>query len=216
MVAKLNKEKQRDDAFFSIANIIESTNITMSKYDYSITGGFALELILKHRKARDIDIVIYNPQIYAFFNPDMNDFIANEGSELSVTPNSINFRYQSFKFNLMGLGPYIDEEPMSVSFNGQEFFIETPEHIIKRKIYQRVGKLTTSDIYDIFVFAKNINISILTELSTQRPKEVLELIQTRDEVNDTVLREIQEYEDNGFVFEDVLEYCIVKINENTQ
>jgi hypothetical protein len=91
--------------------------------DWSLGGGTVLMLRLNHRRSKDIDILLDDPQLLGMFNPRMSD------AALSVTPTS----------EMRILERVIE--------------IERPGEVIAKKMWHRGNRATARDLLDFIAVA---------------------------------------------------------------
>ena len=126
-------------------------------YDvWAIGGSSAIYLKFSHRKSKDLDIFIYDPQFLNYISPRLNDLKSIEKLlDYEETEKSIKIRYNEGKIDYVINTQISNFSPIIHDFENWPLQVEHPIEVITKKIYYRSHYSPPRDIFDIaFIFSK--------------------------------------------------------------
>jgi hypothetical protein len=138
---------------YLLMDAISSDGITIPRW--SLGGGTVLMFYYGHRKSKDIDIFVPDPQFLGYVNPRLGgraeemttDF--NEAAEyvkLFLPEGEIDFVASPTLTN----NPFEEHEVL-----GKNILLETPVEIVAKKLWYRGDKATPRDLLDLALVAEH-------------------------------------------------------------
>ncbi len=124
--------------------------------EWSFGGGSALMFRYWHRKSKDIDIFLTNPQYLTRLSPRLNDYAesiaidykeASNFVKISVGDREIDFIVAP---NLSGTLPAKERVAPDI-----EILVEQPEEILAKKFFYRTESLKIRDFLDAYIVLKD-------------------------------------------------------------
>jgi hypothetical protein len=148
---------------------------------WAIGGGAGLELLWKHRQARDLDVFLYNPMVFAFLSPRTNDFYERIGIDAAEGIDSISWRSGGVDISIVCTAPLTDSIAEKFSFEDQIINIESPHEILARKLHHRASSLTVNDLFDVAHYVQLYPPIHRNELTASLLTDNRELLRSRAE-----------------------------------
>ncbi|WP_051524418.1 nucleotidyl transferase AbiEii/AbiGii toxin family protein [Sulfurihydrogenibium subterraneum] len=134
-------------------DILEEANINTD--DWAFGGGTALMFYFHHRKSRDVDIFLKNPQLLTRLSPRLNEKAEEISKEYIEQANFIKLKLNSQEIDFIVAPNLTGLKPKKVKIDSKEIYIEQPEEIIAKKLFYRPESLKIRDIIDTVEVFKN-------------------------------------------------------------
>lgn len=134
-------------------DILEEANINTD--DWAFGGGTALMFYFHHRKSRDVDIFLKNPQLLTRLSPRLNEKAEEISKEYIEQANFIKLKLNSQEIDFIVAPNLTGLKPKKVKIDSKEIYIEQPEEIIAKKLFYRPESLKIRDIIDAVEVFKN-------------------------------------------------------------
>lgn len=119
---------------------------------WTIGGGVALELLFGERLAVDLDVFIYDPQIFAACRPNVNDFFDYERYAHQASDTELRIDVNGTNLNIVLTAPMLVWDGILANLCSESVLIEPPDEVICRKMVRRFGTLKPSDVFDLGSF----------------------------------------------------------------
>ena len=123
----------------------------ISKDSYAIGGGTVLSQLYNHRISKDIDIFIWDPQLFDRLNPRSS--IVDREDVSYYHQDSIFFQVviPTGKIDFILAGQLTDFLPQEKEILNHQVNIEHPVEIVSKKIFYRGTEANSRDIFDFAV-----------------------------------------------------------------
>jgi hypothetical protein len=116
---------------------------------WSLGGGTVLMFYYEHRKSKDIDIFIPDPQLINYLKPDRNDFVEGLISKHYDNNDSIKLQFKEGDIDFVATSP-LTKKPYTIeNIRGREIKVETPVEIVAKKMFYRGTKALARDLFDL-------------------------------------------------------------------
>jgi hypothetical protein len=132
---------------------------------WAVGGGAALELQWGHRFARDVDVFFYDPMLFAFFSPRVNDFYDRRAISAVEGVDNIVLVFEGTEINIVCAVPLTNSPLQAIQVDQHPVPLESPHEIIARKMRHRRDALTKSDLFDT---AKYLSLSTPPLIAIQK------------------------------------------------
>jgi hypothetical protein len=116
---------------------------------WSLGGGTVLMFYFDHRKSKDIDIFIRDPQLIAYLNPDRNDFVEGLVHHYYDNTDSIKLQLEEGDIDFVATEPLTENYCTLETIRGREIRLETPVEIVAKKMYYRGMTAYARDLFDL-------------------------------------------------------------------
>jgi len=158
---------------FSLMDSIKSDGVTLPRW--SLGGGTVLMFYYAHRKSKDIDIFVPDPQFLGYVNPRLGGRGEDITSDYKDGSDYVKLFLPEGEVDFVA-SPTLTEKPFEAhEVLGRNVLLETPVEIVAKKMWYRGDRATPRDLLDLAlviehhhseilshrnVFAKNIEIFI--------------------------------------------------------
>lgn len=109
---------------------------------WSLGGGTVLMFQLNHRRSKDIDIFIPDPQILGMFSPRLNDNAHALTNDYLETRGSLKLLFPEGEVDFVVAESLTPRPFEQTTVRGRSVFLETPAEVIAKKMWHR-GHLAT-------------------------------------------------------------------------
>jgi hypothetical protein len=116
---------------------------------WSLGGGTVLMFYYEHRKSKDIDIFIPDPQLIAYLKPDRNDFVEGLINKHYDNNDSIKLQFKEGDIDFVATRPLTKQPYTLENIRGKEVKLETPIEIVAKKMHYRGMKALARDLFDL-------------------------------------------------------------------
>jgi len=134
-------------------DILEEAGIKID--DWTFGGGIALMFYFNHRKSRDIDIFLSNPQLLTRLSPRLNEKAEEISNDYIEQSNFIKLKLNNQEIDFIVAPNLTGLKPKKIKINSKEIYIEQPEEIIAKKLFYRPESLKIRDLIDVIEVYKN-------------------------------------------------------------
>jgi hypothetical protein len=154
---------------FRLMDSVSSDGFTLPRW--SLGGGTVLMFYYAHRKSKDIDIFIPDPQFLGYVNPRMGGRGEDVTSDYKDAVDHVKLFLPEGEIDFVA-SPTLTENPFEErEVLGRNVLLETPIEIVAKKLWYRGDRATPRDLLDLalviehhygeilehsHVFAKNI------------------------------------------------------------
>ncbi|MFP4686903.1 MAG: nucleotidyl transferase AbiEii/AbiGii toxin family protein [bacterium] len=133
--------------------LIEDTGFKTKRW--TLGGGTVLRQYYKHRISNDIDIFFTDPQIFSYFNPELNDSIIELTGKYRETTQSLKLHLVDGDIDLI-LSKYLTNVDQEIfEFEGRRIQMEPAAEIAAKKVHYRAEEFTIRDLFDLACIIKN-------------------------------------------------------------
>lgn len=129
-------------------------------------GGTALMVQTSHRRSKDIDIFVPDPQYLTILSPRLAGERIWKTPDYSEDSNFLKLRYAEGEIDFIVSGSVTDRAPETYPFEGADVPMDDPVEIAIKKMYHRAPGLTPRDIFDIAVVARDYEAGLVECLHT--------------------------------------------------
>ena len=133
-------------AYSLIDSVQDSLNAPLS---WSLGGGTVLMLRIHHRRSKDIDIFIDNPQLLGLFNPRVTDAAQGITSEYSEGSNFVKLFLPAGEIDIVVAPSLVPNPTLSSQLLDREVQLERSAEIIAKKMWHRGDRVTARDLFDL-------------------------------------------------------------------
>lgn len=182
------------DLFDIAISIIDQSNREAHVVDgWTFGGGTALMLQIEHRESHDIDLIIKDPQILPFLNPETQSF------DLAIEPSSYETDgASSLKIVFDGVGEIdvvccsslLPIPSMSVNVRGRLVDLETPAEIIAKKVFHRGARLQPRDMFDLAAVARTLGEKYVRNALAGFPEKAAAALTVAQRLDPGLVREV--------------------------
>ncbi len=123
----------------------------ISREEWSLGGGTALMIYYHHRKSRDIDIFLTNPQYITYLSPRLNQLSEQISDRYEEQSNFLKLYLGDREIDFIIAGNLTGLLPQWKNINSLKIQIEKPEEIVIKKLFYRPYALKVRDIIDTAV-----------------------------------------------------------------
>lgn len=157
--------------------------------NWTLGGGTALMLQAAHRRSKDIDVFIPDPQYLAMLSPRLSGEGIWQTAEYAEAAHYLKLRYDEGEIDFIVSRPISALPPKQYSFAGAVVPLDDPVEIAIKKLYHRAEGLTPRDIFDIAVVAHDHEAELISNLSAVSHKRTM-LQQRINDIRPDYYREI--------------------------
>lgn len=122
---------------------------------WSLGGGTVLMFHYAHRKSKDIDIFIPDPQFLGYINPRIGGRGENITSEYIDTAEYVKLFLPEGEIDFVA-SPTLTKKPFEEhEVLGRNILLETPVEIVAKKLWYRGDRATPRDLLDLAIVIKH-------------------------------------------------------------
>ena len=126
--------------------IIQEAGLTSE--DWTFGGGTALAFYFNHRKSKDVDIFLSNPQFLTRLSPRLNEKAEEISKDYIEQSNFIKLKLNGQEIDFIVAPNLTGLKPEQVYIQEYRVNIDKPQEIIAKKIYYRPESLKIRDIIE--------------------------------------------------------------------
>jgi len=116
--------------------------------DWTFGGGTALMLHCEHRRSKDIDIFLRDPQYLTALSPRLNDHTEALTGRYVEQSNFLKLIFDGGEVDFI-IAPSLTIEPYTITtVLGTETRMETPVEIVAKKVYFRPDEFAVRNVFD--------------------------------------------------------------------
>jgi hypothetical protein len=116
---------------------------------WSLGGGTVLMFYYEHRKSKDIDIFIPDPQLISYLRPDRNDFVESLIHQHYDNTDSIKLQLEEGDIDFVATEALTEHYYTLETIRGKEVRLETPVEIVAKKMNYRGMTAFARDLFDL-------------------------------------------------------------------
>lgn len=132
---------------YSLIDAVSSDGITVPRW--SLGGGTVLMFYYAHRRSKDIDIFIPDPQFLGYVNPRLGGRGEEVTTEYSDASEYVKLFLPEGEIDFVASLP-LTAQPFEVhEVLGRDILLETPVEIVAKKIWHRGDRATPRDLLDL-------------------------------------------------------------------
>ena len=151
---------------------------------WTLGGGTVLMLRHRHRKSKDIDIFVPDPQYLGFVTPRLSDVAASVSQDYVEAAGFVKLIRPEGEIDFVA-APNLTETPFEIwELLGREVKVEKSAEIVAKKLWHRGDVATARDLFDLSLVIEKEPESLhsaAVHLSRHRVK-FLEQIETRKQI----------------------------------
>lgn len=121
---------------------------------WSLGGGTVLMFRFNHRRSKDIDIFLEDPQLLGFFNPRLHDHLQQFESSYDASSQSIKLRAPEGDIDFVVSGTLTQAAYRHERLLEHRVRVQTSAEIVARKLWHRGNLAVARDLLDLAVVAK--------------------------------------------------------------
>lgn len=122
--------------------------------EWTFGGGTVLMLELHHRRSKDIDIFISDPQLLGFFSPRTNDAALAVTPDYDEGPQFVKLLLEAGEIDVVVAVPLTEGASSISPLLGRGILIERPAEIIAKKMWHRGDRARARDLFDLAAVAE--------------------------------------------------------------
>jgi len=127
---------------------------------WTFGGGTVLMLRLGHRRSKDIDLFVPDPQYLGYVNPRLSDVAEGISADYEEAAEFIKLFLRDGEIDVIVGAPLTDSPHETIDYRGRTIRVETSAEIIAKKMWHRGDRAKARDLFDLCVVA------------TQEPKQL--------------------------------------------
>jgi hypothetical protein len=120
---------------------------------WTLGGGTALAISLKHRISYDIDIFFQNADALKLLSPNKNRKIRSLSDNWQQPGHYLKIERPEGDIDFLVTRMFTEKPFFLYEFCNKKIPVEKPAEIISKKIYYRASQFTVRDIFDLAVFS---------------------------------------------------------------
>lgn len=131
---------------------------------WSLGGGTVLMLRLNHRRSKDIDAFLPDPQYLGLFNPRMSDAAQSLTSDYDESAGHVKLFLPEGEIDFVVAAPLTDEPFEDAFVDGLSVRLERSAEIIAKKFWHRGNLATARDLFDLAAVSQSDPEAITTAM----------------------------------------------------
>lgn len=121
---------------------------------WSLGGGTVLMFRFSHRRSKDIDIFLEDPQHLGFFNPRLHDWLSLFEGSYDASAQSIKLRQPQGDIDFVVATALTESPYRTETLLGCKMRVQSSAEIVARKLWHRGNRAIARDLLDLAVVAK--------------------------------------------------------------
>jgi hypothetical protein len=117
----------------------------------TLGGGTALMLRYQHRRSRDIDLFLRDPQYLPALSPRLNDTTARLTDQYVEASHYLKLAFPEGEIVFIVAPALSDAPTATLAFEGTTLAMEAPVEIAAKKVFYRAAELKARDLFDLAV-----------------------------------------------------------------
>ena len=180
----LSASREPWETLFEKAMVLIDEASIKTQIEWSLGGGTVLMFQLHHRRSKDIDIFIEDPQLLGMFSPRLSDRAFALTDTYSEESGSLKLIFPEGEIDFIIASPLTPHPFAWEKVKGTLLKLETPAEIVAKKLWHRGHLATGRDLFDLAAVVHQ-DPSLLTEAHPAMTKNAavfLDQCQTREKV----------------------------------
>ncbi len=120
---------------------------------WSLGGGTALAISLRHRISYDIDIFFQDADALKLLSPNKNRKIRSLSDNWQQPGHYLKIERPEGDIDFLVTRTFTEKPFFLYDFNDKKINVESPAEIVAKKIHYRASQFTVRDIFDLAVFS---------------------------------------------------------------
>jgi predicted nucleotidyltransferase component of viral defense system len=125
----------------------------ISDAHWTFGGGTVLMLRMAHRRSKDIDLFVPDPQYLGYVNPRLSDAAESISSDYVESAEFIKLFLREGEIDVVVGSPLTDVPYETVEYRGRMIRVETSAEIIAKKMWHRGDRAKARDLYHLCAVA---------------------------------------------------------------
>lgn len=143
-----------ESLFISAMSLIDQV-LDNGQSSWSFGGGTVLMFHLNHRKSKDIDLFLDDPQVLGLFSPRLSDLALALTPSYSESLGSLKLLLPEGEIDFIVAKPLTSDPYEFGEVLGRQIRLETPAEIIAKKLWHRGHSATGRDLFDLAAVASS-------------------------------------------------------------
>jgi predicted nucleotidyltransferase component of viral defense system len=120
---------------------------------WTFGGGTVLMLRLGHRRSKDIDLFVPDPQYLGYINPRLSDAAEEISVDYEEAAEFIKLFLPEGEIDVIVGAPLTDAPHETINYRGRMIRVETSAEIIAKKMWHRGDRAKGRDLFDLCAVA---------------------------------------------------------------
>jgi hypothetical protein len=134
--------------------LMASLKAQIARPQWTFGGGTVLMLRIGHRRSKDIDLFVPDPQYLGYLNPRLSDAAEQITNDYEENAEFIKLFLPASEIDIV-VGEALTEQPFDLVLHaGHEIKVETCAEIIAKKMWHRGDRAKARDLYDLCAVAE--------------------------------------------------------------
>ena len=117
---------------------------------WTLGGGTVLMFRYRHRRSKDIDIFVPDPQHLGFVSPRLSDVAASLTEDYTEASDAfVKLQFEEGEVDFVAAPNLLDDAWETWSIHGHEIRVEKAAEIIAKKMYHRGDRVAARDLFDL-------------------------------------------------------------------
>lgn len=125
----------------------------ISDAHWSFGGGTVLMLRIAHRRSKDIDLFVPDPQYLGYVNPRLSDAAESISADYVESAEFIKLFLREGEIDVVVGSPLTEAPYEMIEYRGRTIRVETSAEIIAKKMWHRGDRAKARDLYDLCAVA---------------------------------------------------------------
>jgi len=134
---------------YTLFDTISNDGILIPRW--SLGGGTVLMFYYGHRKSKDIDIFIPDPQFLGYVNPRTGGYAEDLTSNYSDGAEFVKLFFHEGEIDFVASAPLTSNPFSSYEVLGRDILLESPLEIVAKKLWHRGDRATPRDLLDFAI-----------------------------------------------------------------
>ena len=144
---------------YKLLDMIAEDGIAAPKW--SLGGGTVLMFYYAHRKSKDIDIFVPDPQFLAYVNPRIGGRGEDFTSDYKDGAEYIKLFFPEGEIDFVASTTLTENPIEEYEVLGRKIYLETPIEIVAKKLWYRGDRATSRDLLDLAVVLEHHHSKII-------------------------------------------------------
>ena len=151
---------------------------------WTLGGGTVLMFRYRHRKSKDIDVFVPDPQYLGYVNPRLSDAAAEISTDYVEAAGYVKLIRPEGEIDFVAATNLTPDPFEWWQLNGKEIRVETAAEIVAKKLWYRGHSATARDLFDLAVVIEKDPGRLLTarEYLIRHKNEFLEQLYRRENI----------------------------------
>lgn len=138
---------------YALFNTMSQNDVVIPRW--SLGGGTVLMFYYAHRKSKDIDIFLPDPQFLGYVNPRLGGYAEDLTSNYSDGAEFVKLFLPEGEIDFVAATPLTNNPFSSHEVLGKSILLESPVEIVAKKLWHRGDRATPRDLLDFAIVIEN-------------------------------------------------------------